>query len=147
MDLFLGVEYRIDGEFFIFKCIKVKGEKLYLLYLLIENRYVNGYVVGKNILYYCDGNELERMLLVDVIKEEIIENEKEYVEEKICGEILVEKCVKAAVKLIKSIIEESFDIELRFKDIVLMLLVIGVFLIINFVFWLIFKIVSSEINL
>ncbi|AEM74835.1 hypothetical protein [Caldicellulosiruptor acetigenus] len=146
-DSLLGAEHRIDGEFFIFKCIKVKGEKLYLPYSLIENRYVNGYVVGKNISYYCDGNESERMLLVDAIKEEIIENEKEHVEEKICGEILAEKCAKAAAKLIKSITEESFDTEPRFKDIVLTLLVTGVFLITNFVSWLISKIASSEINL
>lgn len=72
----LYCKYKIEEEFYIFKRIVIEGGgEIYLFYFVIEDRYVDGYVIGKNIWYYEE--DLGRKILIEeLLEEKIVENKE-----------------------------------------------------------------------
>ncbi|WAM31815.1 hypothetical protein [Caldicellulosiruptor naganoensis] len=97
-------KYKTDEEFYIFKRIVTEGgEEIYLPYSVKEDRYVDGYVIGKNIWYHEEDSG-RKILIEELLEEKIVENKenkKEQAEERINEEILAEKVARAAIKLLK----------------------------------------------
>ncbi len=161
-------KYKTDEEFYIFKRIVTEGgEEIYLPYSVKEDRYVDGYVVGKNIWYHEEDSG-RKILIEELLEEEIVENnenKKEQAEERINEEILAEKVARAAIKLLKLRRQEKTIVSCSdispiyyviglgnsrgfFAKIVPSLivgsLIAGIFVTIEFTYWLIQDITNSS---
>lgn len=161
-------KYKTEEEFYIFKRIVTEGGgEIYLPYSVIEDRYVDGYVIGKNIWYHEEDSG-RKILIEELLEEKIVENKenkKEQAEERINEEILAEKVARAAIKLLKLRRQEKTMVSCSnvspiyyvtalgnsrgfFAKIIPSLivgsLIAGIFVTIEFTYWLIQDITNSS---